>query len=138
MTTIVASFTEKVMAADSNVTDGDVKWKSNKIERIGASLFGAAGDCTEIEKFFRWKRRGTGARPKLGDAFSALELNADGVWLWDKKLEPFPPGDEVHAIGSGAKAAMAALICGCDARRAVEVACEVDAGSGLPVVVHSL
>lgn len=137
MTTIVASFAEKVIASDSKVSDGDIKWKASKIERIGASLFGAAGDCSEIEKFFKWKRGGR--RPtKMGDQFVALELNAEGIWYWDKKLEPFPPGAPVHAIGTGAKAALAAVLLGCNAERAVEIACEVDDGSGPPVVILAL
>jgi hypothetical protein len=44
-------------------------------------------------------------------------------------LEPHAP----IAEGSGADAAMAALLMGADARVAVEIACRVDVFSGLPV-----
>lgn len=121
------------------VSDGDVKWSAQKIERIGDSIVGCAGDCPSIERFLQWRRSGCrGRKPKLTNEFAALELDRDGLWLWDKALEKFPPGRSFHAIGSGAKAALAAIILGCDAKRAVEIACEVDDGSGLPLQIMSV
>ena len=137
MTTIVVSWPEKVMVSDSKTTDGDVKWKSQKVERVNHSLIGCAGDCGQIELFLKWFRRG-GRKPKLTNEFSALELDAEGIWLWDKGLTRYPPGQEYHAIGTGAKAALAALLMGANAVRATEVACEVDDGSGGPIQVYKL
>ena len=125
------------MIADSKTTDGSVKWKSQKIERIKGSLIGCAGDCGQIELFLKWYRS-RGRKPQLNDDFTALELNEHGLWLWDKKLAPYPPGQEFHAIGSGAAAAMAAHLMGADTKRAVEVACEVDDGSEGPLQIHRL
>jgi hypothetical protein len=136
MTTVVADFTAGIMVSDSQVSDGDQKWSAQKIERVGRAIVGCAGDCASIERFMRWRRAGMrGGKPKLGDDFCALEINEDGLWLWDRKLERFPPGRSFHAIGSGAKAATVAIMLGCDAKRAVELACEVDDGSSLPLQV---
>lgn len=125
------------MVSDSKTSDGDVKWSSQKIERIGDTLIGCAGDCVDIEKFIKW-RRGKGRKPKLTNEFSGLQLDAEGVWLWDKKLEPFPAGREYHAIGTGAKAALAAFSLGAAAIKAVEVACEIDDGSEGPIQMLKL
>lgn len=137
MTTIVVSWPERVMVSDSKTTDGDVKWRSNKVDRIGKSLIGCAGDCSQIELFLKWFRKG-GRKPKLTNEFNALELDEEGIWLWDKSLTRYPPGQDYHAIGTGAKAALAAFLMGADAVRATEVACEVDDGSGGPLQIHRL
>ena len=137
MTTIACSADEGVMISESKTTDGDVKWKSNKIERIRGSLIGGAGDCGEIEKFMKWFRV-RGRKPQLNDSFNALELSVDGLFLWDKKLSPYPPGQEFHAIGTGSKAAIAARLMGADCKRAVEIACEVDDASEGPLQIFHL
>ncbi|MFN7817808.1 MAG: hypothetical protein ACK5OQ_16385 [Burkholderiales bacterium] len=141
MTTIVASFKERVMLSDSRTTDEDagVKWPTRKIERIGASLFGAAGDCVDIDAFFIWLQTPKRRRPKIADsAFSAIELNERGIWLWDYRLKPFAAGIERHAIGSGAMAALAVLELGADARTAIEIACRIDPNSEGPIQSESL
>ena len=139
MTTIACHFHEGVMVSDSKTTDGDIKWPTNKIERIRGSLFGAAGDCGAIEQFFKWMRAGgKGKKPQITADLQVLELNEEGVWLWDKKLSPFPAGREYHAVGSGAKAVLAAFLMGADTQRAVQIACEVDDGSEGPLQVKQL
>lgn len=139
MTTIAVDAVAGVMAADSKTSDGSVKWTAQKIERIGESLYGAAGEVQDIEAFLAWRRRGTPPKPRIRDeAFVALELNKDGLFRWEYKLKPFPPGSDKHAIGTGAMAAMAAFEMGASAERAVEVACMVDDGSGPPLQVLTL
>jgi hypothetical protein len=146
MTTIAADPKLGIMVCDSNVTDGIQKWPEIKVERIGDTLYGAAGDAVDGEKFYDWIRAGAkGRRPKLdADAFNALALNAKGLFWFDNKLHPLRHR-EASAVGSGASAVRAALIalreCGWqgdrpDLVRAVEIACEVDAMSALPVQVY--
>lgn len=137
MTTIAGSWAERRIVADTKASDGDVKWSAPKIERIDGSLYGCAGNCTDIEKFLRW-RRGQGRKPRLAGEFRSIELNPAGLWLWDNGLTPFAPGCDFVAIGSGAKAAFAANKMGADAQRAVEVACAVDDASELPIQVETL
>lgn len=137
MTTIAGSWAERRIVADTKASDGDVKWSAPKIERIDGSLYGCAGNCTDIEKFLRW-RRNQGRKPRIGMEFRAIELNVAGLWLWDGGLAAFKPGCDFVAIGSGAKAAFAANKMGADAQKAVEVACEVDDASELPIQVETL
>jgi hypothetical protein len=140
VTTIIADAEAGVMVADSKTTDGSVKWSSQKIERIGDSIFGAAGEAQDIETFLAWIRRKKAApKPRIkDDDFVAIELNQTGLFRWEHKLKPFPPGSSKHAIGTGAMAAMAALEMGASAERACEVACLVDDASGLPLQVLKL
>lgn len=138
MTTIAADARTGVMVADSKTSDGVTKWSSQKIERIGGSLFGCAGRVSSIEKVLRWLRKSRiGKKPRVTD-FIALELNSEGLFLWDSDLDPFGPGRDFHAVGSGAAPAMAALLLGCDAEKAVATACLVDDGSEGPIQVEKL
>lgn len=141
MTTIVASFKERAMFSDSRTTDEDagIKWATRKIEKIDGVLYGAAGDCIDIEAFINWIKAGKKRRPKIVDeSFCAIELNERGIWLWDYRLKPFAAGIDRHAIGSGAMAALAALEMGADAKTAIEVACKIDPRSEGPIYTESL
>ena len=139
MTTIAADPKLGLMVTDSNVTDGAQKWSEHKVERIGDTLYGTCGDAVDGDKFYDWIRRGAkGRKPKLDEnEFNALALNDKGLFWFDNKLHPIRH-KEPFAIGSGATAARAALECGADIVRAVEVACKVDAGSAPPVQVYRL
>ncbi len=137
MTTIAGSWAEGRIVADTKSSDGDVKWSASKIERINGSVYGCAGPAPDIEKFLRW-RRGQGPKSRLAGEFRAIELNPAGLWLWDNGLAPFSPGCDFVAIGSGAKAALAANKMGADVQKAVEVACAVDDASELPIQVETL
>jgi len=141
MTTIVADAKAGVMTSDSRTFDDTtgIKWPTRKIERVGASLFGCAGEVPDIEKMLAWfKRSRAGRRPKTKD-FYALELNKDGVFIWDEACPvSYSPERSFHACGSGAPAAIAAMLMGADAVKAVEIACQVDAGSEGPVQVMKL
>lgn len=136
MTTIVG--THGALVTDSRCADGDQQWLVDKVERIGDALYAAAGDASDAEKFYAWIRRGKrGKRPDLDESFDALVLTKDGLFLYDKGLYPMKLLNE-HAIGSGAKAARGALLAGAAPERAVEIACQVDAGSSGPVRVFYL
>lgn len=134
MTTIAADPQKGLMVTDSQTSDGDQKWEMAKVERIDGTLYGCAGDAIWAEKFYDWIRRGRkGRKPKLDeDEFNALALNANGLFWFDHKLHPMQM-KEPFAIGSGGKTARALMIAGVDIMRAVEITCEVDAGSSLPV-----
>ena len=136
MTTIIADTT--MMCCDSMATDQCQKWAILKVLRIGEGLFATAGGVSEGELFYEWiKRKGRGKRPVVSDDFSAMALRTDGLWLYDSQLVPMPLMN-AHAIGSGCQAARAALMAGATLQRAVEIACEIDAGSALPVQTYLL
>lgn len=137
MTTICADFTQIV--CDSMISDGDQRWSVGKVERIDGTLYACAGDAVDAEKFYEWVRKGRkGRKPKLDeDGFNALALNASGLFWFDNKLHPMQM-KTAFAIGSGGKTARALLIAGVDIRRAVEIVCEVDAGSSLPIQCYEL
>jgi hypothetical protein len=141
MTTIAVDPASGTMCADTNVSDGNQKWKCNKIEHIENAFYGAAGGAIDVEKFFdwlrEWKRSGKKPRkPKLDeDEFQALSIDRTGTYFWDSQLYPMRLTDPM-AVGSGAQAARAAMLCGADIERAVRVACEVDDGSNLPITTR--
>ena len=69
-----------------------------------------------------------------GDAdFTALLLTPDGLFEAGKYCRPERVLNKFYAVGSGAKAAMGAMYAGCNARRAVEIACLVDPYSAPPI-----
>lgn len=140
MTTILASVKHGCMVSDSCTNDGDQKWPSNKVEVINEVFYGAAGSCADCEAFMKWARAGKkGRKPKIAPhEFWALELSKDGLTMWDEELTPYPAMRTFHAIGSGGKVATAAMLLGCTPEKAVELACEIDSNSGLPLQIHYL
>ena len=138
MTTIIADAKAGIMVSDSNTSDGEIKWPTRKIERIGDSLFGFAGEAVEIQKMLRWLNGGRkGKKPKTKEC-SGLELSAEGVFLWDDAPISYSPDRHYHAVGSGAMAALAAMQCGKTAQESVDIACQIDAHSEGPIQVVRL
>lgn len=136
MTTIAADST--TMVTDSQATDDDQVWSIRKVERIGDSLVATAGDIASGERFYNWMRKAKKTKkPEVTNDFYALVLSPTGLFLYDANLYPMPLIG-MHAIGSGAKAARAAYLAGANLTRSVEIACEIDAGSSLPIQVYQL
>jgi hypothetical protein len=135
MTTIASD--GKKIVTDSSVSDEDQVWRDEKAERVGSSIFAAGGDASDCTKFMTWVKRGKRGKPKVGDSFSALELNPQGLFLYDQNLHPMRLLDP-HAIGTGAKAARAAMICGKTVEEAVQIACRLDSASREPIQVYEL
>jgi len=136
MTTIAGNST--CIVTDSMCTDQDQKWAVVKVERIGDSLYATAGGAADGERFYAWIRRNRrGKRPVVSEGFDALALTPKGLFLFDSELYPMPLINP-HAIGSGGKAARAAMAAGAGIVRAVEIVCEIDAGSALPVQIFRL
>ena len=138
MTTIFACAKAGVMVTDSKCSGSDGWYPMTKVHRNGAELVGLAGNVKEGHAWLKWYASGKrGARPKL-ESFVALILRADGVY------EACSDGLEMrvergyHGVGSGGPCAIAAYKAGVDPKRAVEIACEIDNGSGGEVIVHEL
>lgn len=140
MTTILADLRLGVMVADSNVSDGDRCWRLRKVWRHRSHLIGLAGDTDEIEPFMEWWKAGSvGAQPELPNSY-ALVLSAGGLMMFTSTSPPETIRSGREAIGTGAKAAMAAYeaLGWNDPVRAVKIACNHDGASRPPVRKYDL
>jgi hypothetical protein len=74
--------------------------------------------------------------PNLPDDcdFEAIVVDPEGVVLhYDRHLVPIRVASKLHAIGSGRKLALGAMMAGASADKAVQIACQYDSGSREPV-----
>lgn len=154
MTTIVCDVRAGVMASDSWVTHSSEAGGSRR--GIGQKLFrkritegrktfdviiGTAGESSPALLFVDWY--GTGQEPpqmlrELGGDFTCLILTPRGLFEADAYCRPESVLDPYWAIGSGAKAALAAMHCGKSAVEAVRVAARIDPYTGGRIVSMSL
>lgn len=130
------------LAADKRACLGSLIRTTRKISRvknndIGEALVGYAGDADAGEEILAWFA--SGYNP---DKFPSSQRNPDGwsgllvvwptrhIWKFERTPYPirFPP--QHFAIGSGRDFALAAMHLGCDAVKAVKIACELDSGCG--------
>lgn len=140
MTTILADLKLGVMVADSNVTDGDRCWRLRKVWRHRSHLIGMAGNTDEMQPFMDWWCAGcTGKQPALRSSY-ALVLSAGGLVMFSNTSPPETIASGREAIGTGAKAAMAAYeaLGWDDPVRAVKISCNNDAYSRPPVRKYTL
>jgi hypothetical protein len=135
------------MAADQKVSaEGCPHYHANKIFRIGDSLFGTAGDGFMGLLMVDWLKKGAKNRAALyklwndyeRSAFWLLELNPQGLFLWDGWAIPEKINDSRYAIGSGASAALGAMDAGKTPEESVRSAINLDIYSGAPVQVEYL
>lgn len=140
MTTILASYHERAMLADSSALAGDTVIPMDKIVRLAdGSLLATAGSVRGGERFINWYEGGRdGNCPKLGGSFEALLLNSEGLFYFDKKGAMMRVTTGVMGIGTGGKAAHAAHLAGVSLKKAVEIACAIDGYSKPPVRTEKL
>ena len=136
MTTV--AWRGNLMAADSLANCNGVRITAVKIHRVGDCVIGFAGCLEDGIAFVKWfggdRQTPLDFRVFRHDGSDAPDVVAivagpDGVERWTEHLQPYPIYDEFFAIGSGAKAALAAMRCGRSAPDAVEIASQVDAGT---------
>lgn len=138
MTTIAANL--ESMAADTRLV-GDVLSSVSKVRRYGGRLIGVAGDMNCIAQFWEWADAGFPKRkkPQLPEGlFDAIELDAEGLWAWEKSLCRYRVRDSFHAIGSGAASAKTAMYLKRTPKQAVEIASVHDESTGGDVEVFCL
>jgi hypothetical protein len=140
MTVIVWDGT--TLAADREASDSWIKCHAaTKIARLRGHLVGCSGPAAAAAEMMAWFA--FGADPKAFheslrklDNLSMLAVAADGtVKVYQNTPYPIiyggaPDGSRRHAIGAGKEAAMAVMLAGNGARRAVEIASMVCAGCG--------
>lgn len=136
MTTI--AWDGKVLAADSQITEGGLRSHQNteKIIRYHSQFFAYAGTLASCLAVIKWLKKGGKKkdRPELEDIdFAVLHIKAGKAMLYYDDFNPvqqLPP----YTAGTGRELALGAILAGATARQAVEIACDVDIKSGLPVL----
>jgi hypothetical protein len=138
MTTIFADAKTGVMVCDTKCTS-DTEWfPMTKVFRVGDELIGLAGNVREATSWLRWYAEGKkSARPR-GDGFAALILRKDGLFAVSSDGFEMLIERGFYGIGSGGGIAVGAFMAGAAAKKAVEIACNIDANSGGDVLVHKL
>lgn len=140
MTTLIADSRLGLMVSDSSVSDGDRVWIGRKVYRARGCLIGFAGDVNEAEEFLAWWKKGAVGKPPKFTGSQALILSSTGLFSYNVSTTPERIKSGIEAIGSGAKAAMAAYeaLGFADPQRAVAIVCRHDAGSRPPVRTYRL
>ena len=130
----VIAFDGQAMAADRQGELFCTKTFRTKIRRIGSLLVGCAGEARASEAVCQWLVSGADSArfPNIAEADKANVLVAgpDGLFVYENSPFPMRLENKFFALGSGGDAAMATMALGFDARRAVEIACEVCTGCG--------
>lgn len=137
MTTIFADAKRGVMVCDSKASTGETWFPCTKVSRVGDELIGFAGTFHEGERWLEWYRTKKGIRPKIENAY-ALVLGPEGLKFLESSGQMILIERGFHGIGSGGNCAIAAFMAGADPKKAVEIACQIDTGSGGAVHVHKL
>lgn len=142
MTTIVG--TANRLVSDSKIImykkdKDDTFYEGPKLFRKGDAIIGTAGSHILGEVFIKWygtKKKKPNFGPKAD--FEALVVTKDGLYHYDEDLSGGKVNREWFAIGSGSFAALGALYAGKTPEEAVEIACQVDPYSGLPLQILKL
>lgn len=148
MTTVAVNLEEGIMVSDSKVSldHKGVDYPAVKIIKRAGMLIGASGHAGDCTRFMKWAAgKFQDKEPKWAedegteDSVMGIVLKDDGIYVWSQG-DPEPERVEApfYAIGSGGKAARAAMFMGASVEQAVEVACKVDPYSALPLQILKL
>jgi hypothetical protein len=131
----VIAWDGQALAADKRATSGNVAYTVTKVERFGSHLLGTVGEADVAHDLREWFKAGAEPKdfPKSARRDTAtLVVITVGVRPRAFATSPHPMlyADDQLVWGCGRDFALAAMHLGCDARRAVEVACVFDVGCG--------
>lgn len=136
----VIAWDGRTLAADKRANYNGHARTVTKIFRLDAHrLVAFAGDAANACALVEWLRdpdRKAADFPKH-DHTHAYVVHSDGTTeCYEGDAYPVPITERYFAGGAGRDYALAALYLGCDARRAVEVACALDiyCGNGIDVL----
>lgn len=135
MTTI--AFDGRTMAADKrSVYDGCIHIVT-KIFRAGDCLVGGSGEFAFILAMVEWARLGRdpaqfpASQRDKNDWQPTMVVEPNGrILLYERTPHPIQWERRFGAIGSGKQYAMAAMLLGYTAREAIDVAAQLDPGTG--------
>lgn len=127
MTTI--AFDGETLASDSqSITQFVDPLPTQKIFRRKGRLFAVAGDYAQSLVVIDWLC--DGEKPSFNrNEFMVAEVIGKKMEVYDGEFYPYP-AIPPFAFGSGGVFAMAAMLAGAKAKRAVEIACQLDESSG--------
>lgn len=131
MTTIAARVSTLEIAADSMCSGDDSFYLVEKLRKGKNSIYGACGEWDKCLKMLQ-------ALESDGDVDSdmdvtVLELRNDGIWIYESTIIPARIKNDFWAVGTGANFAIAAMHLGKSPKEAVEIACQYDPSSHLPI-----
>ena len=136
----VIAWDGNTLAADKLACFGATKGTVTKIHRVHGFLLGITGNLSMGMEILEWFKAGaipkdypTGNRDVNTGASLILVKPDKTVWKYESTPHPFRVEGAFCAFGSGDESAMIAMECGCDARRAVEVASKynTECGNGI-------
>jgi len=151
MTTI--AYRDGVLAADSRVTYGEdagarvhfcrklFRRKVGEGRKAHEVIIATAGESSPGMVFVDWYGSGKPTPAMfehLGPDFVCLVLTPKGLFEYDAYCRGEPIEEPFYAIGSGAKAALAAMHCGRSAVEAVRIAARIDPYTGGRIVSETL
>lgn len=127
MTTIACD--GETLASDSqSITQFVEQHPTQKIFRKGGRLFALAGDYAQCLAVIDWLCGEE--KPSFGkNEFVVAVVSAKKADVYDGEFYPYP-AIPPFAFGSGGVFAMAAMMGGAKAKKAVEIACQLDENSG--------
>lgn len=131
MTTIAADFRRGLMCSDSLWTDGDDKGPWRKVHRRAGALIGLTGDI-DVQNLWleALKHDALDVPLKDWEKVTAIKLDSEGIWTWNRAEKWVRIQEPRYAIGTGAKHAIGAMDAGASVERAVKIAIARDANSG--------
>jgi ATP-dependent protease HslVU (ClpYQ) peptidase subunit len=136
VTTIIADAKLGVMVSDSHWSDGDEVGPARKVWRYRGVLVGMAGSMSHIREVRAWFRKGCRGRATGGDV-TAICLSTRGVEVWTP-IDGFLPMPDQWAIGTGGKAARAALMAGASPVKAMAITKLIDSTTSGPTRTYKL
>jgi ATP-dependent protease HslVU (ClpYQ) peptidase subunit len=133
----VIAWDGRMLAADKQSTDNGCRRTVTKVHRLpDGGLVGLLGSASHAMELLSWFRSGahmtTFPDPRNEDSRAwAVRIDISGrILLYGTGPHPEVVEDSVYAGGCGRDYALAAMHLGHDARKAVEVACALDAHCG--------
>lgn len=136
------AYRDGVMAADTEMSIGDIKSRCDKIAKKKGHLIGMCGTaCPPLATFLEaFTKRDEEARKLMnGYSFSCLVVTPKGeLQVWDEKLVFEPLKVPFYALGCGGAVALGAMEMGASARRAVGVAIKWSVSVSGPVTTLRL
>ena len=125
------------LAADKQATNAGLRRTTTKIYRVGDVLVAIAGNLDQGMLMLDWIANGSqpdqfpASQRDKEDWTPVLVISKEGgLMAFERTPTPCMFEDKFYATGSGRDYALAAMHLGCDARKAVEVACVFDVNCG--------
>lgn len=138
MTTV--AFKEGILAADTQITEGDVKYYGRKIEILpDGRVVATSGNVDDGILFVDWLLGGRKKAPRLKKGFEGIVIEVDGTWnKYYKECMPVKHDDPIYSFGSGWAVARTGMLCGLTAYQAVQLAGEIDNNTNCVVDTYNV